>query len=59
MNTATIVSCKANEAVIEGSVTMTINDDDITTYVRANMSPEDVFSKEELQEWAEENGYKK
>ena len=31
--------------------------DQITEWIAANLEPEDVFSAEELQQWAEDNGY--
>ena len=36
-----------------------IDDDEITDYVAANFQVDDVFPKEELEEWAENNGFVK
>ena len=34
-----------------------ISNEDIFDYVKNNFSPENVFTKEELDNWAEEQGY--
>lgn len=42
---------------IEGTVNFDEIMDDIIAGVAENLSPEDVFSDEQLQNWAENNGY--
>ena len=34
-----------------------LDEDDLTRYIRDTYSPQDVFSKEELSRWAENNGF--
>lgn len=31
--------------------------DDAIDYIKSNLTPEDVFDKSDLENWAEENGY--
>jgi hypothetical protein len=33
--------------------------DSITNWVESNLDPEDVFTTEQLEQWATDNGYKK
>jgi len=33
--------------------------DSITTWIELNLDPEDVFTTEQLEQWAIDNGYKK
>lgn len=34
-----------------------IDDDDIIEWVKKNKNPEDVFSKDELSDWVDDNGF--
>lgn len=34
-----------------------VDDDDIIDYIASNKRPEDVFSKDELRNWALDNGF--
>jgi len=36
---------------------LSLSDDVVTDYVAANYWPQDIFGKEELSEWAKDNGF--